>query len=118
MAAMLPMDAILRTGAQRLRPVLLTTVTTILGLLPMVLATNIDFFARTVQTGAPSTQWWRQLATAIVFGLSFATVLTLVATPSALMLRANLAAWRRRRRGARAKRTVAGAPEPLAEAAE
>jgi multidrug efflux pump len=92
-------EAILRTGAQRLRPVLLTTVTTILGLLPMVLAMNIDFFTRSVQVGAPSTQWWRQLSTAIVFGLGFATVLTLLVTPSALMLRANLADWRQRRRG-------------------
>jgi multidrug efflux pump len=108
-------EAIMRTGAQRLRPVLLTTVTTILGLLPMVLATNIDFFGRTVQTGAPSTQWWRQLSTAIVFGLSFATVLTLVATPSALMLRANLAAWRRRRTPS--GRTAPRTPKPLPEAA-
>ena len=84
-------EAILRTGAQRLRPVLLTTITTILGLMPMVLAMNIDFFSRTVQVGAPSTQWWRQLSTAIVFGLSFATLLTLVVTPSALMLRHNVA---------------------------
>jgi multidrug efflux pump len=94
-----PRAAILRSGAQRLRPVLLTTVTTILGLMPMVLAMNIDFFSRSVQVGAPSTQWWRQLATAIVFGLSFATVLTLLVTPSALMLRANLAEWWRRRSG-------------------
>ncbi len=86
-------EAILRSGAQRLRPVLLTTITTILGLLPMVLAMNIDFASRAVQIGAPSTQWWRQLSTAIVFGLTFATVLTLVVTPSALMLRANAKAW-------------------------
>ncbi len=92
-------EAILRTGAQRLRPVLLTTITTILGLMPMVLATNIDLIERTVQTGAPSTQWWRQLSTAIVFGLGFATVLTLVVTPSALMFRANLADFVRRRFG-------------------
>jgi multidrug efflux pump len=94
-----PHEAILRTGAQRLRPVLLTTITTVLGLMPMVLGINVDMIAREVQMGAPSTQWWRQLATAIAFGLSFATVLTLVVTPSALMLRENLAAWRRRRRG-------------------
>jgi len=80
-------DAILRTGAQRLRPVMLTTITTILGLLPMVLQVNLDFFARTIVFGAPSTQWWTQLATAIAGGLAFATVLTLVLTPCLLVLR-------------------------------
>ncbi len=80
-------DAILRTGAQRLRPVMLTTITTILGLMPMVLQANINFFDRTVLFGAPSTQWWAQLATAIAGGLAFATVLTLVLTPTLLALR-------------------------------
>ena len=80
-------DAILRTGAQRLRPVLLTTITTILGLLPMVMQVNLDFFARTIVFGAPSTQWWTQLATAVAGGLAFATVLTLVLTPCLLVLR-------------------------------
>jgi multidrug efflux pump len=89
-----PRDAILLTGAQRLRPVLLTTVTTVLGLMPMVLQLNIDFVNREISQGAPSTQWWVQLATAIVAGLSFATILTLVITPSALMLRENLIARR------------------------
>ena len=80
-------DAILRTGAQRLRPVMLTTITTILGLLPMVLQMNLDFFERTIVFGAPSTQWWTQLATAIAGGLAFATILTLVLTPCLLVLR-------------------------------
>jgi len=80
-------EAILRTGAQRLRPVMLTTITTILGLLPMVLQVNLDFFERTIVFGAPSTQWWTQLATAIAGGLAFATVLTLVLTPCLLVLR-------------------------------
>lgn len=80
-------DAILRTGAQRLRPVMLTTITTILGLLPMVLQINLDFFERTALFGAPSTQWWTQLATAVAGGLAFATVLTLVLTPCLLALR-------------------------------
>lgn len=84
------MQAILRTGAQRLRPVLLTTTTTVIGLMPMVLQVNIDFVTRNVAVGAPSTQWWAQLATAVAFGLSFATVLTLIVTPSALMLKANI----------------------------
>jgi len=83
-----PFEAILRTGAQRLRPVLLTTVTTILGLMPMVLEMNIDLINRIVEFGAPSTQWWSQLATAVAGGLAFATILTLVLTPCLLGLAA------------------------------
>jgi multidrug efflux pump len=79
-------EAILRTGAQRLRPVMLTTVTTILGLMPMVLELNIDFVDRLVEHGAPSTQWWSQLSIAVAGGLAFATVLTLILTPCLLAL--------------------------------
>ncbi len=79
-------EAILRTGAQRLRPVLLTTVTTILGLMPMVLEMNIDLIGRQVTFGAPSSQWWTQLASAVAGGLAFATLLTLVLTPCLLAL--------------------------------
>lgn len=79
-------DAVLRTGAQRLRPVLLTTITTILGLLPMVMKLNIDLINREILYGAPSTQWWTQLATAVAGGLAFATLLTLVLTPCLLVL--------------------------------
>jgi multidrug efflux pump len=81
------MEAILRTGAQRLRPVLMTTITTILGLLPMVAEVNIDFIGRNVDIGGPSTEWWSQLATAVAGGLAFATVLTLVLTPCMLALK-------------------------------
>ncbi|MEX0760161.1 MAG: efflux RND transporter permease subunit, partial [Tistlia sp.] len=91
-------EAILRTGAQRLRPVLLTTVTTILGLMPMVVGANVDFVTRLVSLGAPSTQWWTQLATAIASGLAFATVLTLIFTPCALMIRARIERRRQARR--------------------
>ena len=96
-----PMEAIIRTGAQRLRPVLLTTTTTIFGLLPMVTRVNIDFVTREISVGAPSTQWWQQLATAIAFGLAFATILTMIVTPSLLMVRANVSDWRARRTAAR-----------------
>jgi len=90
-------EAIIKTGAQRLRPVLLTTTTTVLGLLPMVTMTNIDFVTRKVTRGSPDTQWWVQLSTAIVFGLIFATILTLVVTPSALMLKENVVNWYRKK---------------------
>ncbi len=103
-----PLEAVLRTGAQRLRPVLLTMITTILGLTPMVLQANIDLITREVEVGAPSTQWWVQLASAIVFGIAFATILTLVVTPCALMVRENLASWRQRRRTHR----IAATPVP------
>lgn len=79
-------EAILRTGAQRLRPVLLTTVTTILGLMPMVLELNINLFTREIESGAPSSQWWSQLSIAVAGGLAFATLLTLVLTPCMLAI--------------------------------
>ena len=81
-----PFEAALRAGAQRLRPVVLTSVTTALGLLPMVIGVSIDFFRREVVYGAPSTQWWTELASSIAGGLVVATVLTLVVTPALLML--------------------------------
>ncbi|CTQ48535.1 efflux RND transporter permease subunit [Jannaschia donghaensis] len=81
-----PLEAALRTGAQRLRPVVLTSVTTALGLMPMVIGVNLDFFERSIVFGAPSTQWWTELSSAIAGGLVIATVLTLVVTPAMLML--------------------------------
>ena len=85
-----PFDAVLRTCAIRLRPVLLTTVTTIVGLMPMVLGVNINLIERDVSIGAPSSQWWTQLASSVAGGLAFATILTLWLTPSLLMIQANL----------------------------
>jgi multidrug efflux pump len=93
-----PFDAVLRTCAIRLRPVLLTTVTTIVGLMPMVLGININLIEREVAIGAPSSQWWTQLASSVAGGLAFATVLTLFLTPSLLMIQARVVQrWHRRR---------------------
>jgi multidrug efflux pump len=89
--------------------VLLTAVTAMLGVLAIAFGINIDFVNRALSVGAPSTQWWIHLSTAIVFGLGFATVLTLIVTPAALMMVANVAAWRARRREARAARRLARA---------
>ncbi len=85
-------DALLRTGAQRLRPVVLTAMTAVLGLLPMMFQITLDFGTREFSQGAPSTQWWVQLSTAIGFGLTFATPLTLIVTPCALMVQGRVGA--------------------------
>ncbi len=85
-AGLAPLEAALRTGAQRLRPVVLTSVTTALGLMPMVIGVNLNFFTREIVYGAPSTQWWTELSSAIAGGLVIATVLTLIVTPAMLML--------------------------------
>ncbi len=87
-------EAILRTAAQRLRPILLTQITTILGLLPILFRMDIDFLSRYITIGAPSSEWWVQLASAIVFGVFFASIFTLIVTPCALQLRENYRTWR------------------------
>ena len=89
-------DAILETCRERARPVVLTATTAVLGVLPIAFGVNVEFMSRSVTVGAPSTQWWISLSTAIVFGLAFATVLTLVVTPAALMAIEQMADRRRR----------------------
>lgn len=79
-------EAIMGAGVQRLRPILLTAVTAILGLLPMILGLTINIMDRSIAYDAPSSQWWRQLSTTIAGGLAFATILTLFFTPALLML--------------------------------
>lgn len=74
-------DAAVRTAVQRARPVLLTTGTTILGLLPMVFELNVDFAAGSVSRGSTTSDWWVLLSSAVVYGLLFSTLLTLVLTP-------------------------------------
>jgi multidrug efflux pump len=90
-------EAVMETCRERARPVVLTAVTAILGVLPIAFGVNLEFNTREVLIGAPSTQWWISLSTAIVFGLGFATILTLIVTPAALMGVENLREWRLRR---------------------
>jgi multidrug efflux pump len=81
------LEAIARTAQARIRPVLLTTITTMAGLAPMMFGLSVDFIAGGYSLNAPSSLWWKQLATAVVFGLGVATVLTLVLTPALLAVR-------------------------------
>ncbi|MCP5405713.1 MAG: efflux RND transporter permease subunit [Pseudomonadaceae bacterium] len=84
-------QALRETCRLRLRPVLLTQITTAIGLLPMASRITIDVVNRSVSYNAPSAQWWDQLAIAIVFGALFGSLLTLVVTPCML-------AWQEMRR--------------------
>ena len=79
-------EAVLRTSVQRLRPVLLTTLTTFFGLLPMALGLNINFLNQEISLGSPSSQWWLQLSNAIVFGIIFSFILTLIVTPCLILV--------------------------------
>ena len=91
-----PIEAIIRTAESRLRPVLLTTITTMAGLTPMMFGLSLDFINGGYSIDSPTSLWWKQLATAVVFGLGIATVLTLIVTPSFLALRiwiSTYAAW-------------------------
>ncbi len=81
------LEAINRTAQMRIRPVLLTTITTMAGLTPMMLGLSFDFFGGGYSVDSPTALWWTQLATAVVFGLGVATVLTLIFTPAMLALR-------------------------------
>ena len=80
-------EAITRTAEARIRPVLLTTITTMAGLAPMMFGLSLDFVNGGYSFNSPTALWWKQLATAVVFGLGIATMLTLVFTPSMLALR-------------------------------
>lgn len=79
-------DAIIQTCRERARPVLLTAISAVLGVLPIAFGLGLELSHHEVTFNAPSTQWWVSLSSAIVYGLSFATVLTLIVTPAALML--------------------------------
>ena len=75
-------EALIEAGRTRFRPVLLTAVTTILGLVPMAIGLSIDFKSMRFFMGTQSSEWWGPMAVAVVFGLAFATVLTLVVVPT------------------------------------
>ncbi len=74
-------EAAIRTCSQRMRPVLLTSITAMLGLLPLVFELNVNLFTRHIAIGSVTSAWWVHLSTAMVFGLMLATVLTLIMTP-------------------------------------
>jgi multidrug efflux pump len=80
-------EAIVQAGLTRFRPVMLTAITTVLGLVPMAIGLTIDFGRARVLLGGPSAEWWGPMAIAVIFGLSFATILTLVMVPTFYSIR-------------------------------
>ncbi|WP_300528890.1 efflux RND transporter permease subunit [Maricaulis sp.] len=106
-------EAVVRTASQRLRPVMLTTITTIFGLLPMVFQINANFASAQLSIGGPASEWWVQLSSAVVWGLGFSTLLTLLLTPVLLAAPSRMGNWRRKMIG-----RVLGRPDAQPEPAE
>jgi multidrug efflux pump len=77
---------IINACKQRLRPILLTSLTTVFGLLPLAMGVSLDIISRDVAIGSPIVDWWSNLAVSIVFGLAFSTFITLILTPAILAL--------------------------------
>ncbi|AXS40336.1 efflux RND transporter permease subunit [Breoghania sp. L-A4] len=110
-----PLEAVLKTSAQRIRPILLTTITTIAGLIPMATQVNFDFFNRVASVGGITSMWWVQLSTAVIAGLAFSTLLTLVVIPTMLVMPSVWAEMFRRWFGRKPK-TAGSQPVPHAPA--
>ena len=89
-------DAVISAGATRLRPVLLTAVTTILGLIPMVTGVSFDFHTLSISWVSESSQWWRSMAVVVIFGLMVATFLTLIVVPTLYYLLEQASEFRQR----------------------
>jgi multidrug efflux pump len=119
-------EAAVRSAVQRFRPVVLTTVVTVVGLLPLMFQLDPAFRTGHVEYKAPGSEWWVQMAGTVVWGLSFSTLLTLFLTPAALaspaVLKRRIAKatwWLRTRMGRGGPPPASAGPEPaLPKAAE
>jgi len=107
-----PITAAAEAGVTRLRPVMLTALTTIIGLLPMAIGISYDFHAFSWATKSESTQWWRNMAVVVIFGLGFATILTLVVVPSLYVMLSRLTMWLGLGRSHTEESTTGAVPDP------
>jgi multidrug efflux pump subunit AcrB len=90
------MDAIVTAGKTRFRPVMLTAITTILGLIPLTTGISFDLATFGFEINARSSQWWGPMGVAVIFGLAFATLLTLIVVPVLYLLLDRMTEWFRR----------------------
>lgn len=81
-----PIETIIHSAAQRLRPIVLTTATTMIGLTPVALQITIDWFGRSIEFGGLMSAWWVPFSTAVIWGLGFSSLLTLFLIPTLLAL--------------------------------
>ena len=99
-----PYEAIVEAGRTRMTPVLLTATAAILGLIPLALGMNIDFatllteFDPNIYIGGDSADFWAPLAWTMIYGLAFATFLTLILVPVLMLQSFKFKAWVKRRR--------------------
>jgi len=101
-------DALVEAGLTRFRPVLLTAITTVLGLIPMATGVSFDFLNFRIDTGSETSQWWGPMAVAVIFGLAIATVLTLVVVPVLCSLKESHLTKKEARKAAKAAIRQAG----------
>jgi multidrug efflux pump len=105
-------EVIIESGKNRLRPVLLTALTAVLGLIPLAIGLNFDFFSLItdlnphVFIGGDNVMFWGPLAWTIIFGLTYATVLTLVMVPVMFYLVKRTKYWLRDRRNGNAATAI------------
>ncbi len=86
-------NSVLKACAQRLRPIFLTTITTMLGLIPLAMNYSIDPILRTIEYDSNVSGFWTPLAQCIVYGLSFSAFLTLIVTPCLLILPSHIRSY-------------------------
>lgn len=112
-------ESIIDAGATRLRPVVLTTVTTIIGLIPLAIGLNVDFLGVLTAlepnffVGGEQSEWWFSLCIAVIFGLAFATVLTLIVVPVMYSLADSARTWFATRFFRPAPESASDTPDPV-----